>query len=431
MDSRPNVILVVLDTVRADRVHGYNQETMPTLERFADEGAVFTDAVTQGSWSIPAHASLLTGRYPAAHGATTLRPVFRAEPTLPGLLRAAGYDTCAVSNNGYIRPLTGFARGFDRFEMPAERTAPKRLADLFGPAVNRVASSPTRYGFERLLDIGRSREGLTTTPPRPPGDGLIDSVGDLLETVSAPFFMFVNLFGAHLPRSPAPEHVDRFVDASLADAPVITNERAHRVGPGMGDHGFERLGQLYDADLRKVDDRLAALLDQLSTAGILEGSLVVVVSDHGEHLGEFGLVGHQHSVFEPVVSVPLAVQFPGGGPDKVTDPVETRRVFHTVLDETGVRSYPESSLSSGRGQTVTRGAFYTPMVDVTALTWGETLRHDRRLLGEALSFARTDEHKLVRFDDTGWLFPLPEDGGVSLSREDGRRAYEHLTGEMR
>jgi Arylsulfatase A and related enzymes len=240
--------------------------------------------------------------------------------------------------------------------------------------------------------------------------------------------MFVNLFGAHLPRSPAPEHVDRFVDDSLADVPVVTNERAHRLGTGMDERGFERMGQLYDADLRTVDDRFAALLDRLSTAGVLEESLVVVVSDHGEHLGEFGLVGHQHSVFEPVVSVPLAVQFPGGGPDRVTDPVETRRVFHTVLDETGVESYPEQSLSSGRGQAVTRGAFYTPMVDVTALTWGDELRHDRRLLGEALSFARTGEHKLVRFDGAEWLFPLPEDGEVSLSREDGRQVYERLTG---
>jgi arylsulfatase A-like enzyme len=252
----------------------------------------------------------------------------------------------------------------------------------------------------------------------------------VLDAASAPFFLFVNLFGAHLPRSPAPEHADRFVDDSLADAPVVTNERAHRVGTGMDERGFERMSQLYDADLRTVDDRLAALLDRLSAAGVLEESLVVVVSDHGEHLGEFGLVGHQHSVFEPVVSVPLAVRFPGGGPGRVTDPVETRRVFHTVLDETGVESYPEQSLSSGRGQAVTRGAFYTPMVDVTALTWGGRLRHDRRLLGETLSFARTGEHKLVRFDGAEWLFPLPEDGGVSLSREDGRQAYERLTGEI-
>jgi arylsulfatase A-like enzyme len=259
---------------------------------------------------------------------------------------------------------------------------------------------------------------------------LVDSVEGVLDAASAPFFLFVNLFGAHLPRSPAPEHVDRFVDDSLADVPVVTNERAHRSGTGMDERGFERMRQLYDADLRTVDDRLEALLDRLSAAGVLEESLVVVVSDHGEHLGEFGLVGHQHSVFEPVVSVPLAVRFPGGGPGRVTDPVETRRVFHTVLDETGVESYPEQSLSSGRGQAVTRGAFYTPMVDVTALTWDGNLRHDRRLLGETLSFARTGEHKLVRFDGGEWLFPLPEDGGVSLSRENGRQAYERLTGEM-
>jgi arylsulfatase A-like enzyme len=426
MGTRPNVILVVLDTVRRDRVFGYDRETMPNLERFGADATTFTDAVTQASWSVPAHASLFTGTYPGTHRATALRPVFRAEPTLPGLLREAGYGTYAVSPNQYVRPGLGFGRGFDRFERPSAHVVPGPLVDAFGPAVNRFTSSAARHPPERLLNAVHARRGTTTRVPAPADDGAVDCVERLLRSASRPFFLFVNLFDAHLPRSPAPEHVDRFVDDSLADAPVVTSERAHKFGPGMDERGFERMGQLYDADLRTLDDRLGVLLETLSRAGVLEESLVVLLSDHGEHLGEFGLVGHQHSVFEGVVSVPLLVRFPDGGPDRVTEQVETRRVFHTILDETGVVAYPEQSLASGRGDVVARGAFYSPMLDIPALLWNDAVRYERRLLGEELSFARTGDHKLVRFDGTDWLFPLPGEERGPLSLPDGRRSYERL-----
>lgn len=427
MGTRPNVVLVVLDTVRSDRVHGYDRKTMPTLEQFGANATRFTDAVAPAAWSVPVHASLLTGVYPGAHRATALRPVFRAEPTLPGLLADAGYRTCAVSPNQYIRPGLGFGRGFDTFVRPSGATVSQPLVDLFGPAVDRGASSPARQLPERLLNAVRARRGTTTSVAPPAEYELSGCVESLVQAGSQPFFLFVNLFDAHLPRSPAPEHIDRFVDDALVDAPVVTNERAHKFGAGMDERGLRRMSQLYDADLRTLDDRLAALLDTLSGAGVLEESLVVLVSDHGEHLGEFGLVGHQHSVFEAVVSVPLAVQFPDGGPGTVTEQVETRRLFHTILDEAGVVAYPEQSLSSGRGDEVARGAFYSPMVDIPALVWRGEARYDRQLLGERLSFARTGGHKLVRFDGDEWLFSLPEGGDGSLSRSEGWRVYERLS----
>jgi len=427
MGTRPNVVLVVLDTVRSDRIHGYDRETMPRFERFAADATTYTDAVTQAAWSVPAHASLFTGEYPGAHGTTTLHPVFRAEPTLPGLLADAGYGTYAVSANQYVRPGLGFGRGFERFERPSGPSVPQPLVDLAGPAVNRVTGSPLRRVPERLLNAVRLHCGTTTRVRSPDGEDVAGRVGELVLTASRPFFLFVNLFDAHLPRSPAPEHVDRFVDDALGEAPVVTNERAQMFGPGMDERGLARMCQLYDADLRTLDDRFGALLDTLSRAGVLEDSLVVVVSDHGEHLGEFGLVGHQYSVFEPVVSVPLAIQFPDGGPDTVADQVETRRIFHTVLDETGVGSYPARSLRSSRGDEVARGAFYPSMVDIEALLWRDQIRYSRRLLGEPLSFTRGSDHKLVRFDGAGWLFPLPEEHGGALLRDDGRRAYDRLS----
>jgi hypothetical protein len=253
-------------------------------------------------------------------------------------------------------------------------------------------------------------------PAPPSADGLAEQAGRYLDRAGSPFFLFVNLIDPHLPRSPAPEHEAAFVEDNLADAPIVTNERTHTVGDAdLGPRAMRRLRQLYDADLRTMDDRLDAVLDALSAAGVRDDALVAVFSDHGEHLGEFGLVGHQHSVFDSVVSVPLAVDFPDGGPDRVDEQVELRRLYHTILDETGLDSFPERSLASGLGDDTARGAFYTPMLDLEALLWEGTARYEPDLLGESLSFVRDGDTKLVRFDGAEWLFDLPEREPTSLS----------------
>lgn len=412
--NRPNVVFVLLDTVRADRVSalGYERETTPNLDEFAEQATLYTDAVAQAPWSIPSHASLLTGKYPEGHGATITSPVLTGEQTLPGVLSAAGYETHAISPNDYVRPATGFARGFDSYEMPSQPQEPRVVADLLARPVNWFTSTgwarrPAEAAFNRLQDSDQT----TTDPPTPLEDNLLDAVDSRLRAVDDPFCLFVNLFDAHLPRSPAPEHADRFVDDGLTDAEIVEHERTHTLGANpMDERGLRRFRQLYDADLRTMDDRFGALLDTLRARGQFEDTLVVAVSDHGEHLGEYGLVGHQFSVFDGAVSVPMAVRYPDGGPDRIGDQVESRRLFHTVLDETDVDSFPDRSLKTGSGDTIARGAYHSPMLDIEALLRTGTVRYDRRLLGERLSFARTSETKVVSFDGTEWLFELPEGG---------------------
>jgi arylsulfatase A-like enzyme len=238
---------------------------------------------------------------------------------------------------------------------------------------------------------------------------LLETTTSIFARAHEPFFVFVNLADAHLPRSPAPEHVERFVDPALADAPVLANERAYTIGDAeMTDRGFRRLCQLYDADVRTADDRFGAFLDLLDTSGVLADTLVVAVSDHGEHLGEFGRVGHQFSVFDSVISVPLAVQFPHEEPGCVDEQVEIRRLFHTILDETGIQSFPERTLASGNGDAVARGSYHSPMVDIASLCSDGRVRYKDELLGEPLSFARTPEAKLLDFNGEEWLFGVPE-----------------------
>jgi len=267
-----------------------------------------------------------------------------------------------------------------------------------------------------VFNTVRERDDPTADPDQPTDDGVIEAVAATLETAREPFFCFVNLIDAHLPRSPNPEYRSAFVDPALADVPVVTNERAQTIGDQeMSARAFRKMSQLYDADLRTLDDLLDTLLGLFRQFDVLEDSLVVLVSDHGEHLGEFSLAGHQFSVFDPVVSVPLAIQFPDGGPATVDEQVEIRRLFETVLDETGVQEYPKRSLASGHGDERARGSYHSPMVDIDQLLWEGAVRYDRSLLGEPLSFVRTATKKRISFDTSEWLFELPEQENEQLS----------------
>ncbi len=415
--DRPNVVVIVLDTARRDRVsaYGYDRETTPNFDRFAADATLYADPVAQAPWSVPSHATLFTGRYPEDHGASTIRPIFDAPAPLPERLRQVGYETYAVSANEYVRPATGFARGFDEFYGPTASSrgasvaaGVSRLAARLGPLAESVTASELRRPLEAAFNATNSRK-RPTPAESPEGDWLPARAGSVLARATGPYFLFVNLTDAHLPRSPAPAARDRLVEAELRETPVIPTERAHALRDGLPARERRAMGQLYDADLRTADARLGELL------GMIEDALVVVVSDHGEHLGEFGLLGHQYSVFEPVVSVPLAISFPETGPDRgrVDEQVEIRRLYHTVLDAAGVASFPELSLASGAGDAHARGSFTSPMIDVERLLQEGTFAYDRAHLGRRLSFVRNgrEESKRVRYGDRAWLLDLPEDSG--------------------
>lgn len=413
----PNVIFLVIDTVRSDRVsgYGYDRQTTPNFDSFAEDVTVFSDAVSQAAWSIPAHGSLFTGKYPSEHRATTIGPILQDADTFPRLLSDAGYETYGISPNEYVRPLTGFGHGFDEFYPCRPVTVPPAVADGLAPVANWGAATPRlRYPIERVFNHSRTSAPRSVEPNPPESYHLVPRVTDILTRAAEPYLLFVNIIDAHLPRSPKPEHVDRFVDDELRDEEVVENERAHTFGDDMGPDAIRKMSQLYDADLRTMDDKLGEVLDALQHVGALDDSLVVLVSDHGEHLGEFGMIGHQQSLFEEVVSVPLAIRFPDGGPAMVDQQVELRRLFHTVLDEAAVEAYPERSLASGAGDDVARGEFFTPMLDIGQLYEDRTIAFDARLMGETLSFNRDGDSKTVQFDGRRWEFDLPESASGAI-----------------
>ena len=303
------VVIVVLDTVRADHLelYGYPLETMPTLARFAEtDGVVVERAITNAPDSLSAHASLFTGLFPSRHGAH--RPALvdpapprfgyplRAElPTLAGVLAEHGYATVGVSgNSGPVSREVGLGidRGFDVYRSAPDgscafsRWSPwSRLRIPGGGAPAWLPACPVRY---------RRAEVITD-----------EAIHFVDEMEHGRFLLFVNYMDAHLPYSPPDEFRRTFLapeaSADTVGLPMSTDVQ-------LPDEIRDRIRALYDAELRYLDGELSRLLERLRQHPAWNDMLLVITSDHGEALGEHGLVGHTSSLYDVMIRVPLVLR---------------------------------------------------------------------------------------------------------------------------
>ncbi|HSL20643.1 MAG TPA: sulfatase-like hydrolase/transferase [Vicinamibacterales bacterium] len=295
--TRPNVLLVTLDTLRADRIgsYGYKLAATPNLDRLAREGVLFADATTQSPLTGPAHAALLTGQYPTRLGvkdnASTALP--DAALTLAESLQPAGYRTAAFIGAFILDCQYGFAQGFDHFDgtftsyRPENKEQVQRIAgEVVSPALAWLRALPAQ----------------------------------------APFFAWVHLYDAHLPYEAPPPYRTKF---------------ARRP---------------YDGEIAYVDAQVGRLLAVLSEKGALERTIVIAVGDHGEALGEHGEEDHGVFLYEGVLRIPWIVRLPNAerAGAVVSEQVRSIDLTPTVLDLAGVppttRYDGESVAAVMRGQ---------------------------------------------------------------------------------
>jgi arylsulfatase A-like enzyme len=297
----PNVLLVVLDTTRSDRLslYGYERETTPNLERLAASSTVYDTAYATSTWTAPSHASLFTGLYPHGHGVTQMAwDLPAAQETLAELLRDAGYDTVGIVGNPMVGRRLGFDQGFDEYYETWEESA---AGEGTHPAVRHL---------ERFLDNRGSR----------------------------PFLAFVNLIEPHSPYDSGKTYRGEFV---AEDPPALEQNhwRAYYRGrKTFSDRELRHLGDLYDAELRYADELVGRLVALLEERRLLDETVLVVTSDHGENLGDHGMLDHVFSLYETTVRIPLLVRFPGVFEPgrRVSAPVQLVDLFPTLLGLAGV-----------------------------------------------------------------------------------------------
>jgi arylsulfatase A-like enzyme len=335
-DDPGNVLFVVMDTVRADHLtpYGYDRPTTPGLADFAAEATVFEEAVAPAPWTLPVHASLFTGLYPSQHGADQETPYLEGVTTLAETLSAAGYDTACYSSNAWITPYTRLTDGFDDQDNFFEVMPGDLLSGPLARAWKTMNDSDRlRAVADKLVSLGNvaheylaGGEGADSKTP-----AVVDRTMEFVEA-SDDWFAFVNLMDAHLPYHPPAEFADEFAPG-VDSAAVCQNSKEYNAGArDIDDDEWAAIRGLYDAEIAHVDAQLTRLFDWLKAEGEWADTTVVVCADHGELHGEHDLYGHEFSLYDPLVNVPLVIKHPALDAERRADTVELLDCYHTVLD---------------------------------------------------------------------------------------------------
>jgi arylsulfatase A-like enzyme len=371
----PNVLLIVLDTVRADHLslYGYRRATSPALERLAKRGIRFDEARATAPWTLPSHASLFTGRWPHELAVKWLTPWRGNFPTLAEYLGSRGYATAGfVANTRYCSYDSGLGRGFTRYDdyaLDLEGLIPLRTALL----VDRAWDSASKLGLvmSRSLDTGRFRpriesvlKWLLATGRKDAGAinrAFVDWLSHWQEP-RRPFFVFLNYFDAHSPYLPPEGAPFPFGVRPQSDADVILLAELWTMVDKLRLSLRYRLlaRDSYDNCIAYLDERLGELFDTLQQRGVLDQTLVIVTSDHGEELGEHGLFDHGESLYRPEVRVPLLIVLPSRSrpPGVVRQSVSLRDLPATIVELVGLAAgspFPGQSLP-GLGRDPSPGA---------------------------------------------------------------------------
>lgn len=304
--AKPDVILYVVDTLRADRLEGYGgpKGVSPAFLELAADGVLFERAVAQSSWTKPSTISLLSGLLTTEHGVRSREPVIPQEVELIAeRFKAAGYRTGAFTTNAYLIPSAGFDRGFDTFE----------FAQL-------TASEVTRRAVE-WLDSGDDER---------------------------PVFLWIHTVDPHAPYQPGPAFRQRFAPGIGSEIGTVEHVRSLGGQPQAVTAPFVPLYlSLYDAEISQNDEALRELVEFLKAGGRYEDACVAFVSDHGEEFWEHGVNGHGWDLFDEVLRVPLVVKPPlwSNGGQRIARTVQQIDLAPTLLRLAGLE--PSSAMSGG------------------------------------------------------------------------------------
>lgn len=312
-DSRRNLVLVSLDTLRPDHlgVYGYERDTSPHLDSLAESGVVFEQAYAHAPYTAPTHHSILTSLYPSVHGVFAHGQVLDPEvPTLPELLQDAGYATA-----GFVQlPGESYRRGFDLYT-----------------------------GMSHYASMRRAERFSAN----------LESIEEWITSLEAgvPFFLFVHTYAVHLPYTPHDEHLERFdpgYDGPVSDR--VNRDEIDRINSGemaLSQEDLDHLVALYDAEIAGLDADLGRLFDAFDAMGLMEDTVFVLLADHGEEFGEHGLYGlHSHTLYQELIRIPLVVIGPGiPASRRVDGPVRQVDVAPTLLEFAGLEP-PEHFLGA-------------------------------------------------------------------------------------
>ncbi len=350
-DTQPDILLISIDTLRADRMsmYGHSRQTTPNLDRLAARSVRFDRPVAQSPWTLPSVASYLTSRYPRSLGIhfAVRHSIPPAMPTLTELLRDEGYDTACVFANSVMERDLGFERGFSSFafgekaEFRAEETTDRAIA---------------------WLDERRHRR----------------------------MFLYAHYMDPHSPYQPPGEawRTNPFYDESDIEVPPVNNSDLFYGRETATPERTALLLRMYDAEIRYTDEHIGRLLDRLEADGRLDDMLVIVTSDHGEEFNDHGSWNHAITLYDEMLRVPLFVKFPrdAGAGAVVETSTPLLDIMPTILEAAGI-SYGHLELEG-----------HPLRAEPTAPSSDRLLYAETDVHGPLRTGIITDRWKLIRFE---------------------------------
>jgi len=336
--KRPNILLVVLDAVRFDHLscYGYGKKTTPNIDRLSTRGILFENAFSTSCWTPPSHASLFTGLYPSFHGVYTGDSVLDvSDKTLVEILRDAGYRTLGISSIPQLSVTKGFNRGFDEYVEAWKLDQTGRLTSKWKAKIRsflRLDDPITRYTYEQI------RRWIKEHDP------------------SMPFFIFANMNTAHSPYDPPTRFLNRHAASptnfqmtkKLKDLSTRDGYRFMARQMEVTEDEFTGLECLYDGEITYLDELLGKLFVLLQAEDLLEDTLILLLADHGENLGDHGLMYHQFCLYDSLIRIPMIWHYPRAIPhgERVSTLASMVDVMPSIL---GLAALPPPSDSSRQG----------------------------------------------------------------------------------
>ena len=328
LERKPNIVLITLDTTRADHLssYGYTRPASRNLDALAGESLVYTSAVSPSSWTLPAHASLFTGKFTSSHGARKdpegplilsdaikgpeswnqhrARGLSTTAITLAQLLKGAGYATGGVVAGPWMMKVFGLHQGFDYYD-------DDEISSLNG----RIAPRVTARAIEWIE-----------------------------EHQDRPFFLFLNYFDPHTPYDPPPnESTRRFLRANTELDELVARIATVPEEAVPDEDRWNLINALYDAEIHYMDRFIGILLDKLRRLRLYDKTWLVVTSDHGELLGEHGEEGHGSDLYQEELHIPFFTKYPKGevSPDATDLRIQLTDVMPMILERLDLPCPPD------------------------------------------------------------------------------------------
>jgi len=404
-----------MDTTRADHLscYGYFKKLTPNLDQLARKGILFNNCISVSSWTLPSHASIFTGNYPSEHGATSKHKYLdKSNLTLAEILANNGYLCMGFSGNSWVSSSAGINQGFHFFDDNFDKLGPiKDTNQFFYFNVIRKYKHTLKIAFHKIFAQRHS--------PFPDGERKVEEIIPLIFTklkeavVFQPFFLFINFNDPHSPYEPPLQIAEKFNKNSLSSIGFEDVKIDCETGKVIPEKiSFPDMIGLYDGEINFLDFNLGKLFKKLENLNLLDNTIIIITSDHGESIGERSLWDHGHTLYIEQVHVPLIMYSKNILPEGriVSSLVQTIDILPTVLDILGI---PIPKNISGRS--------FLPLIrnenNARKREYAiSEIFHDPIFLHDVKLFRR--DLKAIRSDEATYIWSSKGKGEFYLRRKD-------------